>query len=169
MTRGPHGLPECRWCKKEVLPPKRTFCSVTCVYEHRLRSDPTLMKRVIEDRDHGVCAVCGVDCIIQHQELKKQWTAMQTAGVEFIDLSVPLEIRRTNMARFINKFEDEYLKPLGISWSRFEGNRIWDLDHVLEVAAGGGSTGPENIQTLCMLDHKAKTKKFLQERKKSGK
>jgi 5-methylcytosine-specific restriction protein A len=166
VEKGPHGFNLCRWCRTEVMPPRRTFCSMPCIHEWKLRNQPEYTKHCVKERDHGVCKLCGVDTVILHQELKKLWSAYQKDCAEYLDLSIPSETRRHNMSKIMEAFEEKCLKPVAISWSRFQGKRIWDVDHVLEVAAGGGSAGLDNLQTLCVKCHKAKTKKFLTERSK---
>jgi 5-methylcytosine-specific restriction enzyme A len=63
--------PQCRWCAKDVAPPKRTFCSDACVHEYRLRSDPQYLRKKVLERDKGVCAACGLDCVKLHHDLWK--------------------------------------------------------------------------------------------------
>jgi hypothetical protein len=38
---------------------------------------------------------------------------------------------------------------------------FWQADHVLAVAEGGGSTGLDNLRTLCTPCHSAETEKLL--------
>lgn len=38
---------------------------------------------------------------------------------------------------------------------------FWQADHELAVAAGGGSTGLDNLRTLCSPCHSAETEKLL--------
>ena len=48
----------CRYCAKEVAPPRRTFCSEHCVHQYRLRSDSGYIRQCVLERDRGVCALC---------------------------------------------------------------------------------------------------------------
>lgn len=62
LPKGPNGLPLCRWCKtRECATSRNTFCSPECVHEHKIRTQPSYAKQLVYDRDHGVCAECGVD------------------------------------------------------------------------------------------------------------
>lgn len=61
LPKGPNGRALCRWCKTEVPPGKRTFCSQGCIDEHRIRTQPAFAKARVYERDHGVCALCGLD------------------------------------------------------------------------------------------------------------
>lgn len=82
LIKGPNGRNLCRFCKTEVTPPRRTFCSGAptkytrrkvngiwisivaiqghgCVHEWLLRSNPRYARNAVYNRDQGVCAVCG--------------------------------------------------------------------------------------------------------------
>jgi hypothetical protein len=37
----------------------------------------------------------------------------------------------------------------------------WEMDHIVEVVNGGGGCGLDNLQTLCVVCHKAKTKRLM--------
>jgi len=54
-----HG--QCRWCGQAVPAGRYTFCGDACVEEWKLRTDPGYLRQKVFERDHGVCAVCGVD------------------------------------------------------------------------------------------------------------
>lgn len=59
----------CRWCKKPVTDPRRsTFCSPECVEQHKLRSNPQFVARKLNERDHGVCAICRIDTVALQKE-----------------------------------------------------------------------------------------------------
>lgn len=55
--------PCCRWCGKDVPPPKLTFCGPACVHEYLLRSDPAYLRAEVFKRDKGVCCRCGFDTV----------------------------------------------------------------------------------------------------------
>jgi 5-methylcytosine-specific restriction protein A len=131
---------------------------MNCVHEWRLRNQPAYTKHCVEERDHGVCVKCGLDTVIQHQELKKLWSSINKGDHP--------EVAALSLKEKFSYFEIRFLKPTGIPPHRYNGRRLWDVDHVLEVANGGGSAGLDNLQTLCLKCHKEKTKKFLLERNK---
>ena len=68
---GPNGRCLCRWCSLEVPAGRLTFCSDFCVEEWRLRSNPGHLRERVFERDHGVCADCGIDCIAEYHHLKR--------------------------------------------------------------------------------------------------
>lgn len=56
----------------------------------------------------------------------------------------------------------QVFRSMGFNRDRFQS--LWEADHILEVSAGG-ETSLENIQTLCVPCHKAKTKQMHADRK----
>ena len=125
--RGPAGRLLCRQCGTEVPKGRRTFCSEACVHEWKLRTDPGYLREKVFERDHGVCAKCGVDTKTLRQDMRK------------LDYAA----RR------------KFLKQ----WGLREGTRksLWDADHVVPVAEGGGQCDLSNMRTLCLLCHRTAT------------
>lgn len=68
----------CRWCSLEVPAGRRTFCSDWCVEEWKLRSDPGHLRDRVFERDRGICAHCGIDCIAQLHHIRKLRGAART-------------------------------------------------------------------------------------------
>jgi 5-methylcytosine-specific restriction endonuclease McrA len=129
LATGPNGRPLCRWCQLEILASRRrTFCSDFCVHQWRLRSDPGYLREQVLARDLGICALCGVDTVTAYAALK----------------------RSRGEAR------NEALTMWGL---RSVGARrsLWDADHVLPVAEGGGECDLDNLRTLCLLCHREAT------------
>ncbi len=127
LERGPGGRPLCRWCKTEVPRGRRTFCSEVCVHEWRLRTDPGYLREKVLARDRGICAKCGVDTIALRRDMRK------------LDFAA----RR------------QFLKK----WNLRENSRksLWDADHIVPVAEGGGQCDLSNMRTLCLLCHREAT------------
>lgn len=62
--------------------------------------------------------------------------------------------------RIINKIKNEDEKLLLLEFWKFDGHRVfWEADHIVPVFKGGGQSGLDNIQTLCIKCHKIKSKK----------
>jgi 5-methylcytosine-specific restriction enzyme A len=125
---GPNGRGLCRWCSLEVPPRRFTFCSAYCVHEWKLRTQPGYLREQVQLRDRGICARCAVDTIAEGLRLRYS----------------------RGLAR----------QRLFLRWGIRAGTRrsLWDADHILPVAEGGGECDIENIQTLCLLCHRAATK-----------
>jgi 5-methylcytosine-specific restriction endonuclease McrA len=127
LPKGPNGRPLCRWCSLEVPLRRFTFCSDWCVHEWRLRTDPGYLREQVFQRDRGVCALCKVDCRTAYFDLKR------ARGTH----------RHKLMARW------------GIK--RMIRKTLWDADHVVPVAEGGGECDLENLRTLCLICHRVET------------
>jgi 5-methylcytosine-specific restriction enzyme A len=52
----------CRWCGGAVPKGRRSWCSQRCVDEALMVAQPGFARRKVEERDHGVCSACGIDC-----------------------------------------------------------------------------------------------------------
>ena len=127
LERGPGGRALCRWCNSEVPKGRRTFCSDACVHEWKLRTDPGYLREKVFARDRGVCSKCAVDTIALRRDMRK------------LDFAA----RR------------QFLKR----WKLAENSRksLWDADHVIPVAEGGGQCDLSNMRTLCLLCHREAT------------
>jgi 5-methylcytosine-specific restriction endonuclease McrA len=137
LEHGPSGRTLCRWCHGETPPRRRTFCSETCVHEWRLRTDPSYLREQVFKRDAGVCAGCGVNTV----QLRK-------------------DMRRLDYAA-----RKKFLKEWGLSEKSRKS--LWDADHVIPVAEGGGQCDLANMRTLCLKCHRAVTA-LLRERLKTA-
>jgi 5-methylcytosine-specific restriction protein A len=138
VERGLSGRPLCRWCRAEAPKGRRTFCSDSCVHEWKLRTDPGYLRDKVFERDHGVCASCGVD----------------TLGVR----------------RDMRKLDYAARRQLLKKWGLREGSRksLWDADHIVPVAEGGGQCDLSNMRTLCLLCHRAATAALRQRRARTS-
>ncbi len=120
----------CKYCNQDkVKPPRKTFCSAECVHEYRIRTSVSYLREQVYKRDKGICAGCGLDTKL----IAKQILTDDTQRAEF-------SISKTRKV-----------------WKRKLGGGLWDADHIVPVASGGGMCGLENIRTLCITCHKAVT------------
>ena len=127
IPRGDTGRPLCRWCTNEVGKGRRTFCSDVCVHQWKLRTNPGYLREQVFGRDKGVCAQCGTNTVSLHKDMRK------------LDYAA----RR------------KFLKD----WGLREGSRksMWDADHIVPVAEGGGQCDLSNMRTLCIRCHREAT------------
>jgi 5-methylcytosine-specific restriction enzyme A len=125
LPKGPNGRLLCRWCNLEVPPGRQTFCSEWCVEEWKLRSDPGHLRDRVFERDRGICALCGADCVAALRHIKK--------------------LRGAARAR------------ASAEWNLRGRKSLWDADHILPVAQGGGECDLSNLRTLCLKCHRART------------
>lgn len=132
LPTGPSGRPLCRRCQVEVPKGRRTFCSETCVHEWKLRTDPGYLRDQVFARDQGVCAACGTDT----------------------------KALRLHFCKLDYKSRHRFLKE----WNLKEGFRrsLWDADHVIPVAEGGGECDLSNMRTLCLRCHRRATSELAE-------
>lgn len=137
---GPNGERICYNCGGP-LPKGRPYnCSANCSEEWRAKTSPSYLRVVIHERDHGVCALCGLDTDALKNEYAG-WLEANKRGPEW------------------NTKKDEWLKAHGIPWGRAYGD-WWDADHITPVIEGGGECGLENYRTLCIPCHQKVTREL---------
>ena len=125
------GLNCCRWCNKEVLPPRRTLCSEECSHELKLRISGRYLRDCVYMRDKGICKICNLDTKLIAKEANK---LNGTSREEYL---------KNNMISLKRKI-----------WIKKHGGGLWDADHIVRVADGGGLCGLDNMRTLCIPCHK---------------
>lgn len=156
--RGPNGRRLCRWDGNEVVPPRRTFCSDACSHEWRVRSSVTYLRQCVYNRDRGVCAKCGRDTRLTKIRLEDAQTrAMERASV----------FSESPMAEW--RKDQEYilfLRTPPLTLTVYEAERpLWQADHLVPVAAGGGLVGLSGLRTLCVWCHKDVSKEFMKNKR----
>lgn len=151
FERAPDGRSLCRWCKKPIDGSKaRRWCSKTCVDEYLVRSSAGVARARVFRRDKGVCAGCGLDTgrverilKLLRQRAKGWWTwewGFRDGG--------PQPNHELHLARW------ERAQRIAAERYRWrDGLHLWEADHIVPVAEGGGSTGLENLRTLCRACH----------------
>ena len=142
LVKGPNGRNLCRWCGTEVPKGSRTFCSTKCVDEHKIRTDPGHVRRLLKQRDRGVCLFCGLDCLALERGYK-QWSHAPIVGM-----------RNWLVA--------------GLREKRFSPYQsMWAADHIVPVVEGGGDCGLDNYRTLCVPCHKIVTAEWRRKKSKA--
>lgn len=148
LPKGPNGRALCRQCSVEVPVGRRTFCSDKCVDAWKITRDPTFVRVKLFERDKGVCAICGTDCVKLMKTLERL-----NPERSYILANKPLMKR---------------LQELRIPVTRYQTARrsygIWDADHIKPVVEGGGECTLDNYRTLCCLCHYQETTKLAKRR-----
>ena len=155
----PEGV--CRYCEAPTPKGRTRWCSDACNRAVRMLTHAATQRRAVEARDHGVCALCGLDT-----------DALERAFREACYAAILPETSWFLMGRSNPKMRPvfERLDALG-----FDGERsLWDADHVVPVVEGGGvrpgMTPDEvlaNLRTLCVPCHKAETRALAARRAKA--
>jgi 5-methylcytosine-specific restriction protein A len=140
LERGSNNLPLCRWCELEILARRRrTFCSDYCVHQWRLRTDPGYLRDQVFARDRGICAACQADTVSIYAALKRACGPARAAGLSLYGMK-SIASRRS----------------------------LWDADHILPVAEGGGQCDLDNLRTLCVPCHREATAQLRLRLRKSA-
>ena len=181
--KGPGGRNLCFCgCGREVVKPRISCFSDECLAWYKSHNDPATIRGIVETRDKGVCALCGVDTIERarsvrgHRELFR-WLARREAERLHDTGELPVYCGNTR----IQKERQERYIELGLhsSWSdvqswtthwtneeiiaRFGRDvessqcHTWEADHIIPVIEGGGGCGPEGYRTLCLGCHRQET------------
>jgi len=140
---------ECTWCGQMVKKPRRYWCSKECTDAFAER-DPQFVRRILEKRDRGICALCNSDTLKLASFLTKLWYGF---GSEYSS-------KELSEWRDVYRFYEIHLNSLGFHSGRGRLFRapLWEADHVLPVAEGGGLCPPSGYQTVCLPCHAAKTR-----------
>uniref|UniRef100_A0A7S3UFA5 Uncharacterized protein n=1 Tax=Picocystis salinarum TaxID=88271 RepID=A0A7S3UFA5_9CHLO len=150
----------CSMCFKEIdtsgeghnlhTDKKDFFCGRRCFQAFLHRTSGGTLRKAIFDIEHGICQICGLDA---HR------------------LCVRLRPIKSFHERQKLVLDTTANHPLCPGWSSKTLDRLvsvpseghaWQMDHIIEVAAGGGGCGLENVQTLCVPCHSLKTRQYIQ-------
>ena len=97
------------------------------MHEWRLRTDPGYLRDRVFERDRGGCAICAADTVRAWNHLRRQRGAARQRA----------------------------LAAWGLR--RMTRRSLWDADHILPVALGGGECDLSNLRTLCVKCHRTVT------------
>ncbi len=140
----------CRWCGEKVKPPRRSWCSDTCVDEY-LVGDPTVLRRKVLARDKGVCAGCGRDCV----KLAARIEGRLQDALRSEDGKV--RMRAGRWRKLLLRIRPSLVAGFHLA------RALWDADHVVPLVEGGANT-LENTRTLCIMCHRDETRALAKRR-----
>lgn len=152
------GNPLCRRCLGRIPYGRRIFCSDSCTHEWRLATSPEYLRSVVVERDNGICVACGFDGVsadYQINLLREQYirACSNWGSLDWLHAKQQLEellkVYRNQGFRFN---PEQFFRP---------GSRkmrsLWEADHIIAVAEGGGECDLDNVQTLCLRCHNRKS------------
>lgn len=134
---------QCRLCRNTLTGKQTSWCSKKCYFEayHQVmlrRGSSKDARLLVKRRDKEICANCGVDCA----KIKR---IFEHAGLAILK----------------HPWKDRSLHPHYMIMRHFgfkPFSHSWEADHIVELRDGGEHL-LENLQTLCIPCHKAKTKR----------
>lgn len=139
----------CRWCGKVLSGRATSFCSKECRDEALIRCWPSHARNLVFQRDKGICAACGLDTVKALDIIRD--TMRHVYGEEY--LSWNGHVARRSGLTAIEQF-------LGIN--RGNTTTLWEANHIVAVAEGGGACGLDNFETLCRWCHLKHTRELRQ-------
>lgn len=147
IRRDPDGRQVCRWCGAAIPSMRRSWCSQACVDQYGVRAWPAHARRMVERRDHGICCLCGVDCLAW-----KRAYEVERERLRGILRAVPAGD---------HDLYDRYRDESDLVRTRWQALRLpphtWEADHIVPVVDGGGGCGLEGLRTLCLACHRRQT------------
>lgn len=147
--RGPNGRGLCRKCGEEVPQGRRSYCSNECYEAWLMMTSSQYKRKAVYARDRGVCSGCGIDTNALKQAQPKQPSGPLSPD----DYRHAMQAYRT--AR------DAYWQDLRAKGFDAVSGHLWEADHILAVADGGGECDLNNYQTLCIPCHRKKTAELV--------
>ncbi|SBT77869.1 DNA helicase, putative [Plasmodium ovale] len=130
------------------------FCEGNCRKLYFLKKSSCSLRRLIFERDKGICNICKMDCTKLLKEIKsKKYFSIHEKMDYFIKV-YPLFIENVDhLKNILQKPKEGY---------------IWHVDHILPVYKGGGEASFDNLQTLCTFCHKKKTKDDVKDKRRQN-
>jgi len=170
LKRDEAGRALCRWCEHPVPKGRRTFCSKACAHEWNIRAYPGYARRMVEQRDRGVCARCGLDT----ERIKRISNRLKNLAIGHRDwhqehapwLRFPSSAHRLDQLEILSVLINLYMGHWVFDCSSYIAgiNRVphlcrhlWEADHIIPVVEGGGECGLDGYRTLCLHCHKNAT------------
>lgn len=140
---GGNGRPSCRWCKGDVRPPRRGWCGdERCVLEWTRRTTWAITRKVIFERDRGVCLMCGFDTVAGQKEYREAIFAKYNRRY----------VKKTILTKDPITIEFTRATKIPIHAIVRDGD-WWEVDHIHPVSEGGDWFDLNNLRTLCVPCH----------------
>lgn len=148
-TLAPSGQKLCRGLlcggKAPVEKGRRNWCSGACIEDWRVRNNPGHARWRVEERDKGVCALCGRDCVALEKRIDQRLRRQ-------LNETPANQLRQRRWRKLLFR-----LKLLPTTAPFGSVRSLWQADHIRPVVEGGGGCGLENLRTLCRCCHKRVT------------
>lgn len=170
---GPNGEKLCKCgCGQPVEKGRRSWAGQACVDKWMVANNAGHVRKELMRRDHGVCAICGVDSArarkramaAQQSNIWRRWGPTNRKRFWTSGMVVRRWIEgwqsRFKLATEAGKRRLERMKEAG--WPVYRSTSWWEADHVVPVAEGGGQ--PQDLsgyRTLCWRCHRKVTRDLL--------
>lgn len=169
----------CRWCGEPAPKGRYKWCSQDCVDQYMITADSGYARQAVERRDHGICALCGLDTRAVAKSINRQIKRHREGDGDRLMSSIGISpARRTSQWRggdrypwAFNPWTIPRHKRIQMEQGReiidgVKAGDLYDIDHIVPVCEGGGCCGLDNLRTLCLFCHKKETAKLAKRRTK---
>jgi len=169
------GKGKCRGCGSDVPKGRMTWCSSKCFEEH----DPATARFRVYQRDKGVCCQCGFNAEKEKKRIHwmRHWGPVmpelhvwekrfhRKTGFDRVRYARAVAVRIRHQKRWLQAAAMRVAKYVAMGFPTIlQSMSWWHADHIVPHSEGG-THALENMRTLCILCHKARTKKWHKERK----
>ena len=146
----------CGWCRSPLDRRSIAWCSDDCADEYWVRTSHHYVLALVQRRDRAVCSICGLDTqklrrIVDRVRKRSERYYLRSGGYR--------EPTDADVARW-ERLHTELAKRGYGKVDRWFTPPLWEADHVIPVAEGGGCCGLENYRTLCVPCHRGQTREL---------
>ena len=167
---GPLGQKLCKCgCGQPIGKGRRSWASQACVDGWLVRNSAPHQRRMVFERDHGICARCGLDSERMQQRYAGIWEVMRRRSPYNAPWRVPGErwkrcagerqlavwLRREPQLKRARASRMARGRAAGLPVHRLTS--WWEAHHKVAVAEGGGGCGLDGLETLCVVCHAKET------------
>jgi 5-methylcytosine-specific restriction protein A len=146
----------CSWCRTPLDRRTIGWCSDECAEEFWVRLSRSHVIELVQRRDQGVCAMCGLDGEQVRRIVDRLRERSERRRLRSGEDREPSDL---DAARWQRVREELAGRGYGVV-DRWHTPRLWEADHVVPVIEGGGCCGLENYRTLCIPCHRAETRRL---------
>lgn len=153
--RGPNGRRLCLHCGEELSEKRKrfTFCGTECRLAREIICHPTAARWQVKERDHGVCARCGLDCDALDDAIADFGITYESNGRSRTGHVWPMHGRQSQLA--VEWLTSQGFVQVGYGWKS-----TWEAHHKTAVVLGGGGVGIDGYETLCKWCHQRETREL---------
>ena len=138
----------CRWCHKPLDGRKTAWCSSECEYQVRARCEYDIARKLVFERDKGVCAKCGLDTEALQQAIN--WFRSLGCRMDFQDREAGK--RWAEWATHSWPTVTDFVRAIGKAARKWPAE-LWECNHIVPLAEGGPLADITNLETLCACCH----------------
>jgi 5-methylcytosine-specific restriction endonuclease McrA len=138
----------CLNCNKIIPERNSKYCSLECANQFFVKHNQRGIASYVFKRERGMCQKCGWQNPYFHMPRPKKPGYQES-----------YQIYRQKMDQY-NQLYDRYINALN-KWREKHKNckrREFIADHIVPIALGGDEFDPKNVQLLCEVCNKKKTK-----------